>query len=158
MDGCQKKGLRSCIGISEGCQQYHPRVSSAKILWAFVLTGIQIQEPTPLSYITHLWTKWVVLNKIHTKEITSNYKRGWDTDEHFTIFMCHLGRKQAAMLQDSITISDANKEHHLMVEVPARNLFDCPVMIEWNEKTQAQKTYTRVVTFFTKQLSVIENF
>ena len=38
------------------------------------------------------------------------------------------------------------------------DLFNRPVMIKWNKKTPAQKTYMHVVTFFTKQLRVIKNF
>ena len=45
-----------------------------------------------------------------------------------------------------------------MEEVWARNLFDCTVMIEWNEKQSTQKTYTHVVAYFTKELRSIKHF
>ena len=76
--------------------------------------------------------------------MTSNYKRGWDTDEHFATFLYCLYKEQAALLKGNIAIPDANKKHHLVIEVWAHNLFDRPVMIEWNKKTPARKTYTHM--------------
>ena len=43
-----------------------------------------------------------------------------------------------------------------MVEVWARDLFNRPVMIEWNTRPTDKKTYVDVVIYFTKQLRAIE--
>jgi len=125
----------------------------------------QLYEPvfkykrlTPRDYISHLESKWVILDELQIEEMTKNYKRGWETDEHFTTFAYRLDREQAALLKDSIIISDADKKQHMMVEVWARDLFDRAVMIKWNDRTPAQKSYAHAVTYFTKELRSIENF
>ena len=79
----------------------------------------------PRSYITHLEPKWVILNELQIDTMTSNYKRGWETDTHFTTFYFFLDREQTALLKDTIIISDTDTNQHMIVEVWARNLFDC---------------------------------
>ena len=90
--------------------------------------------------------------------MTSNYKRGSDTDKHFITFLFRLDHEQTALLKDSIIILDADKKQHMMVEVWARNLFNHTVMIEWNNKPVMQKTYAHTVAYFTKELRAIKNF
>ena len=109
----------------------------------------QLYEPVfkykrliPRDYISDLESNWVILDELQIDEMTKNYKRGWETDEHFTRFSYRLDRQQAALLKDGIIISDADKKHHMMVEVWARDLFDRAVMIKWNDKPATQKTYT----------------
>ena len=88
----------------------------------------------------------------------SNYKRGWHIDERFTVCALCLDQEQAKVLKDNITVSYVNKKQHIMVNVWTRNLFNCPVIIEWNNQTSAQKTYTHMVTFFVKQVRAIKIF
>ena len=97
----------------------------------------QLYEPvfkykrlTQRDYISHLESKWVILDQLQINEMTKNYKRGWETDEHFTTFSYRLDQEQAALLKDGIIISDADKKQHMMVEVWARGLFDRMVMIK----------------------------
>ena len=92
------------------------------------------KKTTPQSYITHLKSKWVILNELQINEMTSNYRRGWETDNQFTTFLFRLDCEQTALLKDNIIISDTNKKQHMMVEVWASDLFDRAVMIEWNKK------------------------
>ena len=94
---------------------------------------------TPRSYTTRLETKWVILDKLQIDEMTSNYKRGCETDKYFTMFLFCLDREHAALLKDNIIILNANKKQHFMVEVWARDLTNQAVMIDWNKKTPAQK-------------------
>ena len=88
---------------------------------------------TPRSYLTHLESKWVILDELQINEMTYNYKRGWETDEHFATFSFCLDREQTALLKDNLDILDADKKQHMMVDVWARDLFNLAVMIGWNE-------------------------
>ena len=71
----------------------------------------QLYEPvfkykrlTPRDYITHLKYKWVILDKLQINEMTLNYKRGWETDTHFTAFSYCLDCEQTTLLKDNIII------------------------------------------------------
>ena len=96
---------------------------------------------TPQSYITHRGSKWFILDELQINKMTSNYKRGWETDEHFTMFSYWLDHEQTALLKDNIIISDTDKKQHIMAEVWARDLFDRTVTIKRNDKPATQKMY-----------------
>ena len=70
-----------------------------------------------------------------------NYRRGWSPEEHFTTFAKRLSREQKKLKNDSIIISDADKNQHLMIQVWDRDLFDRVVMIKWNERPSIQKSF-----------------
>ena len=108
--------------------------------------------------MTHLEPKWGILDELQINEMTSNYKRGWETDEHFTTFSYWLDREQTALLKDNIIISDAVNTQHIIVEVWAHDLFDCAAMIRWNDKPSTHKTYAHMEVYFTEELRSIKKF
>jgi hypothetical protein len=112
----------------------------------------------PRDYLAHLEAKWVILDELQIKEMIKKYKRGWSMDEHFTTFADRLNREQKKLSDDNIVVSDADKKQHLMVELWGRDLFDRPVMIEWNERPREEREYDDAVTYFTKHLAAIESY
>ena len=48
---------------------------------------------TPRSYIIHFESNWVILDELQINKMNSNYKRDWETDEHFTTFSYWLDRE-----------------------------------------------------------------
>ena len=72
---------------------------------------------TPRSYITHLKSKWVILDELQIDKMATNYKQGWETDEHVTTFSYLLDHEQTKLLKDGIVISDTDKKQHMMVKV-----------------------------------------
>jgi hypothetical protein len=112
----------------------------------------------PRHYLAHLESKWVILDELQIEEMIKKYKRGWSADEHFTTFANRLNREQKKLRDDNIVVSDADKKQHLMVELWGRDLFDRPVMIEWNERPREEREYEHAVAYFTKHLAAIETY
>ena len=46
----------------------------------------------PITYITHLETKHVILDTVVVKRLRENYYRGWDVEEHINSFGVRLSR------------------------------------------------------------------
>jgi hypothetical protein len=112
----------------------------------------------PRAYLAHLEAKWVILDELQIEDMVKKYKRGWSQDEHFTTFAHRLDREQKKLSDDNIVVSDADKKQHLMVELWGRDLFDRPVMIEWNERPREEREYAHAVAYFTKHLAAIETY
>ena len=71
----------------------------------------------PRHYLSHLESKWVILDELKIEEMVKKYKRGWSMDEHFTTFANRLNREKKNLNDDNIVVSDADKKQHLMVEL-----------------------------------------
>ena len=59
--------------------------------------------------MTHLKTKWVMFNTLQIEEMVSNYTQGWHIDGHFAMFKVYLDSKHTTPFQDTITVSDVDK-------------------------------------------------
>ena len=70
----------------------------------------------PVTYITHLETRHVILDTVVVKRLKAGYYRGWDVEEHITSFGVRLNQEQRKLSQYTppIIISDADKCQHYL--------------------------------------------
>ena len=97
-----------------------------------------------------------MLNCKTVESLKQNWKRDWEPEEHITGFSRQLDQEQAALQRDSIIISDADKLHQYILQMYKCNCFGQPMMTEWENKADADKTYPNAVLFFDNKMASIE--
>ena len=90
----------------------------------------QLKEPIfgynlilPLQYIAHIKIHWVFLNEMTIDKLTTNFKSGWESDEHITAFTLRLKHEKEKLKSDGIVISDVDKNQYYMLQIWKSDLF-----------------------------------
>ena len=94
----------------------------------------------PITYITRIETKHVVIDTLVIKRLKAEALRDWDGDEHISSFANRLTREQEhlAALSPPITITDKDKLQKYMEEMWKRtDIFDEKFMTEWTGRPYA---------------------
>ena len=71
----------------------------------------------PRQYIMHLMSKSVTLDERMTETIFTNFRRGWQEDTHLSVFALRLNEEQLKLINNSIVISEVDKNHHCMLQI-----------------------------------------
>ena len=96
----------------------------------------------------HLRSVWCSLDTGAIEDLKKDYYVEWDADLHITRFIKHLNDGQKTMERDGITISDADKLQHFIVQCYSSGLFDEKEMTAWENKIVGDKTWTNAKKYF----------
>ena len=116
----------------------------------------------PREYIEHLEAEHCPLDERATKSAREYYFRGWERTrsprpEGLKKFGKRLDEEQEALGLDGITISDADKKEHYLMQIYTSGVFPATTVREWKKKPSADQTYANTKTFFhTEQIGLSE--
>ena len=94
---------------------------------------IKYKRVLPITYITHLETKHVVMDTMIIKRLKAQALKDWDDDKHISPFATRLAREQRSLaaLSPPITMRDKEKLQKYMEEMWKRtDIFDEKFMTE----------------------------
>ena len=110
------------------------------------ITGFETVPP--IAFLNHLKTVWCRLDTNAIKEMKDAYYEEWDSDVHITKFISRLNKEEKALARDGIVITAEDKLQHFILQMYASNCFDEKQMMEWEKKTQADKTWANATSYF----------
>ena len=115
--------------------------------------GLKIKD-----YLDHLDVKWCKLDTEAIKEMKANYYQKWTADIHITDFGKQLDDEQAQLATTNITIPEADKLQFYIEQMYASRYFNREMMIAWEDKTTANKTWATAKTYFEGETAKIETY
>ena len=107
----------------------------------------------PREYIEHLEAEHCPLDERATKQAREHYFRGWERTksprpEGLLRFGKRLDEEQESLGLDGVTISNANKEEHYLLQVFQSGVFPATTIREWKRRPGANQTHAHAKTFF----------
>ena len=154
--------LRECYytlcGVEEGLcanfraavdEQYYKQLKKPIVGYR----GIKIKD-----FFDHLDTKWCKLDTNSISEMKAEYYQKWVGEEHVTDFGKRLDNEQTALLENDITISDTDKQQFYIEQMYASRQFTREVMIKWEDKPSADKTWPDAKSYFEGEVAKEETY
>ena len=113
-------------------------------------------DVTPREFIEHLEDEHCPLDEAATTEVREHYFRGWERNktprpEGLKKFAKRLDEEQESLGRDGVTISDADKKSHYLIEVFHSGCFPAATIREWKKKPTNDQTYANAKTFFQEE-------
>ena len=148
-------------GFREGFGENYRKAFDPKYYEQLWEETFKYKRVLPITYITHLETRHVLLDTMVIARLRKEALRGWEAEEHITSFGTRLDRQQRklATFSPPIHISDEDKLQRYLEEMWKRtDVFDEKFMTEWTSRTIAQKTWAHAKAYFEAKVKAIENF
>ena len=148
-------------GFREGFGESYRKAFDPKYYEQLWETTFKYKRILPLTFITHLESRHVLLDTITIARLKKEALRGWGPDEHITSFGTRLSRDQQKLAEYStpIVITDADKLQKYMEEMWTRtDMFDENFMMEWTLRPIAQRTWAHATAYFEAKVRAVENF
>ena len=115
--------------------------------------GLKIKD-----YLDHLETKWCKLTTSNIKEMKANYYQKWSQELHITDFGKYLDDEQIELGKAGVIISEDDKLQHYTEQMYDSHQFTRKMMILWENKPTADKTWTNATSYFEGETEKIETF
>ena len=113
-------------------------------------------QVTPRQYIEHLEDEHCPLDEQAKKQAREHYFRGWERNktprpEGLKKFGKRLDEEQEALGLDGITISNADKQEHYLVQIYQSGVYPTTTIRDWKKKPSADQTYANAKTYFQEE-------
>ena len=148
-----KRDWAVVCGFNRGVGEVIRRSIDSKFYEDLEHVSYGYDDVLPRDYIHHLEDEHCPLDEQAIKKVRDHYFRGWERNktprpEGLKKFGKRLDEEQAALDRDGITVSDADKKDHYLIQVYTSGVWPAAIIREWKKKPYADQTYANAKDFF----------